>query len=1333
MARMLFGRATALLTGLLIALCVLNIQASHFFTTDAISAFFATAAFALALKASKHGGFRWFALAGLAVGLAGASKPNMLITVGFLALPILETIRIGGLDMALPPVFRQPARRHLDRDRPPVIVATILAGIVAVITFRIGQPYAFLGPDIWNIRLDPRWTSTLQFWRDAQSGEIDMPPSIQWANRTPYGYLFETMIRWGMGPPLGLAAVAGVIWTGYAMLRLRRWPNWFVLAAVAWPIVHFALYGGFVQVQRYLLTAYPFLIMFAAWFLVQLLRWAHRAPRRWYRWAHPGYVLPVIVIGYTLFYALAFANSVYLHPHTRIEASNWIYENIPDGSVMTSEHWDDGLPIRMPAGQDISFTSLQLEMYNRDDRTKIGNIVAVLDQADYVITSSNRIYGSTAQMPARYPMTIAYYNALFDGSLGFELIKTVAHPPELFGITLDDEWAEESLTVYDHPTVMIFRKTDAWSANAAWLTLDNALSANEPIQLKAIDLDPDAMLLSERERSDYAIAGTWSALFDRTGVIADWPALVWYLLLQAFAMPAVMILWRVFPSLPDRGYALAKLVGLLLVSWLAWFLASLHLLEFTGTTIAICWGIVVLAGVASVAREPLRFLDDLMRRWRWIVVAEMVFATGYLFALFLRWQNADLWHPARGGEKPMEFAYFNAVIKSPWFPPYDPWFAGGVMHYYYWGYVPWAVLTKLSRIVPDVAFNLAIPAIFGLLLLMAWSAAATIIARLRAPAFNPLRSWGAPILALTAPLLVGFIGNLDLARRIGRGEYDYPAMPGWLDRVGPIGEIAHGIWNALTASRSLPTDVFWGPTRVIPNTVNEFPYFSILFADFHAHVGAMPIVAGCVVIAAGIVGLRGGEVDAPQPGIFTTLGGWRLAVPAAMLGGFAATLLVAANTWDFAPSLALILVCGLIASGTSTGWIRPWLIVKDSAAFAALAIVTGQIMLFPYTSRYGSLPTGTEPATEFSTLDAFLTVNGGLLFVIMGLLIAGMMALYRSLGRFGESGAATMLVVTAIAAVGCAIAFAIDSPAFLLVVLIGIAGLAVLTRYLEADHLFPLMLVGIALGLLIFPERFRLANDVGRMNTVFKFYLHAWVLLGIAGAITLPVVLRGAIDRYPPPAARFGPGWLGSRIWLAGATGVILAGLMYPALATGPRLDDRFNDLDPTLDGMAYMRDAEHVETGWDGEPFVFPLEPDYQAIRWVQDTIAGTPVILEGQMAQYRWGSRFSVYTGLPTVIGWGWHQTQQRPGYGDWINERVEDVAWMYTTEEPFAAIVPTLEQYNVRLIVVGDLERGIYPPEGLAKFEQAVTDGHLTRLYTNGRTIIYGFPVDSGDSTS
>src|SRR5439155_22656643 len=172
---------------------------------------------------------------------------------------------------------------------------------------------------------------------------------------------------------------------------------------------------------------------------------------------------------------------------------------------------------------------------------------------------------------------------------------------------------------------------------------------------------------------------------------------------------------------------------------------------------------------------------------------------------------------------------------------------------------------------------------------------------------------------------------------------------------------------------------------------------------------------------------------------------------------------------------------------------------------------------------------------------------------------------------------------------------------------------------------------------------------------------------------------------------------------------LVLAAATYPLLGTPAKTELRFATPPPglTLDGMAFLCCAGYVDRGRD-----LGLPADGQALRWLQDNVQGTPVVAEGSVGLYKWGSRVSIYTGLPTIIGWDWHQKQQRWGYQSMVDQRLQDVRVLFESPEMDAAW-PILQRYRVGYIYVGGLERAYYPTAGLLKFEQADGRG-LTRVY-------------------
>jgi hypothetical protein len=262
-----------------------------------------------------------------------------------------------------------------------------------------------------------------------------------------------------------------------------------------------------------------------------------------------------------------------------------------------------------------------------------------------------------------------------------------------------------------------------------------------------------------------------------------------------------------------------------------------------------------------------------------------------------------------------------------------------------------------------------------------------------------------------------------------------------------------------------------------------------------------------------------------------------------------------------------------------------------------------------------------------------------------------------------------------------------------------------------------LFMTGTGLLLTMMVELVTVAGDVGRMNTIYKFGVQSWVLLGISAAASfgwLIVELR-----------KWLPAW--RTTWQVLGCMLVLGMSLFILVAGTNKIRDRWIiDAPHTLDSMEYMQYASYSEGGRD-----FSLAEDYRAIRWMEDNVQGSPVIVEAAAAgiQYTWFSRFSIYTGLTDVVGWQWHEQQQRVYFSDKVIQRGVDVDNFYNTPDVNAAL-DFLKKYNVRYIIVGQLELGKYTPadpavpNGLLKFEQY--DGVFWQeVYRDGETVIYEVP--------
>ncbi|RUA19847.1 MAG: hypothetical protein DSY79_12600 [Chloroflexi bacterium] len=540
-------------------------------------------------------------------------------------------------------------------------------------------------------------------------------------------------------------------------------------------------------------------------------------------------------------------------------------------------------------------------------------------------------------------------------------------------------------------------------------------------------------------------------------------------------------------------------------------------------------------------------------------------------------------------------------------------------------------------------------------------------------------------------------------------------------------QIVQNTWYKVVDSTPFPAFDFWRSSRMLPSMENfdpnpiafwvpdripgisdvsfhitEFPFFTFLFADLHAHMMVIPFTL--LVIGLGlnlVIGLRDG--------------GWVWTVVSAVALGLGLGSLWVVNSWDF-PSY-LILTLGLLSlavyftNGSRT---------EKFALLGVLAveIVAVSILAFlPFHQAYETFNSGLDVSKWRTPVDRFLGIHGLFLFVIASFLLYQARSTLKELvWSFGDrdyqvtvQGIAWMRVC--VAAVGLAAVFFAAAGFWnvtLLMVFLALVGIVAWNIFASkneerAYEVVPLFLLSLALFIGIGVDLVRVEGDIGRMNTFFKYYLEIWVLLSIVAAYMLWHL--GASGFLRPNIG------LRSGVWMAVLAVLIGSSLVYTALGSRARVSDRFTDGPSTLDGTAYMAAAVHQE-----QEQPFELKWDQEAIEWVQDNVKGSPVILEAHLSQYRWGARFANYTGLPTVIGWPWHQIQQRTAYSYAITDRAQDVREMYETTNEKRAL-DLLRRYQVKYVVVGDLERITYPGKGLNKFE---TLGR--KVFENQGTAIY-----------
>lgn len=424
----------SLLPSLIYTLLILPLQLSHFFAVDTFLTFFILLTFTL-LTYSR------FFLGGISFGLALASK--------------ISALYFG------PIIFMFFIYSILKTNLPQAIGKYLLFGLMSLIIFRIFQPYAFIG----FATINPDFVESLKTLSSYSQSGIYFPPQVQWLSQVPIINPLKNIIWFGFGPTILLILV----------LKLKQ-ANFITLLSLAWIVFLFIYQGSqVVHTMRYFLPAYPFMALLLALVLVQYKRT----------------LLVYCVVIYHFMASLAFL-SVYTREHTRIQASRWMYEHIPSSSVISNEHWDDALPLLLPAPSPPTFSSESLPLFDPDTDDKWHSVNLQLSRINYLILSSNRLWGSIPKVPQHYPQTSLFYQNLFDGQTSYVLIKVFNSYPGFHlpfirscyylgptnyptrhkanhwfsyesncsypGIFFRDDTAEEAFTVYDHPQVLIFNR-----------------------------------------------------------------------------------------------------------------------------------------------------------------------------------------------------------------------------------------------------------------------------------------------------------------------------------------------------------------------------------------------------------------------------------------------------------------------------------------------------------------------------------------------------------------------------------------------------------------------------------------------------------------------------------------------------------------------------------------------------------------------------------------------------------------------------------------------------------------------------------------------------------
>ena len=755
--------------------------------------------------------------------------------------------------------------------------------------------------------------------------------------------------------------------------------------------------------------------------------------------------------------------------------------------------------------------------------------------------------------------------------------------------------------------------------------------------------------------------------------------LVWLATVEIIGLTAFPLAFFLFPKLQDRGYGLSKALGILLIGYAAWILSVTHLVPSIPTTLGIFVVVMAAASAILIYRRGEEMLDFIKRRWRLIAVTELIF-----LVVFIAWTLFRAYDPAIDHtEQPMDFAFLNASINSTFGQPEDPWLRGESVSYYYFGYWMMGAVSQISGVASNLSYNLSLALIPAL-------ASAGIFSLV----FTLVRSDGAGMgLGIVGGVASGFVlgivsnlaGVLEFMRAnaIGsQGFYDWIAIEG-LD--GPAESPTESwypeeFWWWFRVTRIVNTFV---DGRGIDYTIQEFPFFSFMLGDLHPHVSAIPFA----ILFTGFVlsFFMSDMLDFRRMRIRDFISVIAMGVS---LGGLAFT-----SMWDL-PTYAMLLV-GVAAikaypsqDSSGFGYVRRAALAIAQVPLAVILLAV--ILYLPYYLSFTSSVQGIG-ASITPTRYVHLLVVWGVPMALVAPFIIGSFwqtVVGSDWRRMTVISASIALIpflvwlVLRLQAVGHA-----TSPTDRLIHIIPFAlliGMSAWSAIYEAKtrgpsgRAFALALATLALLLIMGPELLYVDDFFGesneRMNTIFKLYYQAWVLLAAVSGFSLYYWLR---------SRQTAAGWRKSllTLWAAGAVVLVIGGLYYPPAAAVTKTANFSSD--PTLDGLAFVDSRSPAE---------------YKAIEFVRKSIPRDEGILEA-VGEWFDSGLVSRSTGIPTVFNWPGHQVQWR-GNSVLFDGRAQDVATIYNTLDTQEA-QNLLAKYDVDYVYIGPRERSQYDGPGLDKF--------------------------------
>ena len=690
-----------------------------------------------------------------------------------------------------------------------------------------------------------------------------------------------------------------------------------------------------------------------------------------------------------------------------------------------------------------------------------------------------------------------------------------------------------------------------------------------------------------------------------------WTFWTWYLLALVLGAAAMPLTGRLFRRFQDRGWMFSKVTAIAVSGFLTWFLVAVKIIKFTTMTCIVVTLVCAAASLILYCREQKAGFECIPFAHLDLVYAEELL----FFAAFLLWTYFAGFHPAAyGTEKFMDYGFMEAMMRSKTLPATDLWYSQGKINYYYGGQYFAVFLTKLSGAKVELTYNLMRTFVAGLAFAMPFS----LVHQMVTDRLGKTRSrWKKAL-----PSVTGILAGISVSIAGNMHYVVYGQIIPFIQKLK--GEEVSSYWFP-DATRYIGFN-----PDVEDKTIHEFPCYSFVLGDLHAHVvDIMFVLLLLGLLYAWMKKVRTTELSGES---MSRRKFWKkqLLMPQLLATGALLGMFHWTNYWDFV--IYFVVTCGaalfmnIIGQKGKIRWA-----LGVTAAQAAEILILATVIILPFT-------------LQFDTSN-----------MVQGIALAQHHSLpHQLLVLWGLPGILTILFVVSL----------------LIEKLRGAEqkSLYHLLTSIRLPDLFAVLMGLCAIGLVLIPElvyvRDIYENGNARANTMFKLTYQAYIMFGMTMIYAIFRLLVIGKNKILKVLAFIG---LFFFVWTCGYFGNSVHSwfgeVWKPSQYKG-------------LNATAFL------ETD-------FP--EDVNGIRWLKENISDAPVVLEANGDSYSEYERVSAMTGLPTIMGWYVHEWLWRGNLSD-LNAKIEEIQEIYTSTDE-ARVKELLEEYNVSYIFVGSCERNKY----------------------------------------